>query len=60
MNQQLQERLQKYEIRAMQDKFPQFQLFEGSGKLSYAPRGSIFWGGSLKSNFGNEYSLAIV
>lgn len=60
MNKDLQKRLVKYVFRAMQQKFPQFKLFEGDGQLRYIPRGAAFWGGQLKNNFGVEYSVAIV
>jgi len=60
MNEALRERLSRYEIAEMGRKFPQFKLFSGDGKLNFVPRGAAFWGGRLKTNFGTEYSLAVV
>ncbi len=48
------------EIKTMSRCFPQFKLFEGDGSYSFAPRGSSFWGGRIQTNFGTEYSLAVV
>ena len=60
MNEALRERLSRYEIAEMGRRFPQFKLFSGDGKLNFVPRGAAFWGGRLKTNFGTEYSLAVV
>lgn len=60
MNALLKDRLSRYEIASMQKKFPQFKLFEGDARFRFIPRGAMFWGGRLKTNFGTEYSLAVV
>lgn len=48
------------ESKLMSKLFPQFKLFQSDGSYNFAPRGSFFWGGTLKTNFNNEYSLAVV
>ena len=59
MNADFQKRLMS-ESDLMGRRFPQFALFQGDGSYSFAPRGSVFWGGTLKTNFDTEYSLAVV
>ena len=60
MNVELKQRISAYEALSMQRKFPQFQLFQGNCELSFASNGELFWGGSLKTNFDTEYSVAVV
>lgn len=60
MNAQTKERIYRIEKPAMLKTFPQFQLYQGDGSFQFTPRGSIFWGGKLKTNFGSEYNVAIV
>lgn len=60
VNSDLQQRITRYEGPAMSRKFPQFKLYKGDGSYSFAPNGSLFWDGSLKTNFGSQYSLAVV
>jgi hypothetical protein len=60
MNSELKKRIVDYEVPAMQKNFPQFKLFHGNAGLLFAPNGEIFWGGRLKTNFGTEYSVAVV
>ena len=59
MNPDFQKRLMN-ESSLMERRFPQFAFFQGDGSYSFAPRGTFFWGGTLTTNFGTEYSLAVV
>jgi len=52
-------RLQKIEQAIMARKFPQFSLFLGGGKYRFAGPGILFWGGRLRTNFGNAYMVAV-
>lgn len=52
-------RFQKIERAAMALKFPQFRLFMGGGRFPFAGKGTLFWGGNLRTNFGNNYMLAV-
>ena len=60
INVELKERIASYETPSMRKKFPQFKLFRGSSEFSFTPNGEVFWGGRLKTNFGTEYSVAVV
>ncbi len=60
MNAEAVKRINKFEIPAMKKIFPQFNLCEGDGSFDFTPRGSLFWGGMLKTNFDTEYSVAVV
>ncbi|MDR2522220.1 MAG: hypothetical protein LBC93_00735 [Synergistaceae bacterium] len=60
MNAESWQRIADYEAPAMRKKFPQFKLFQGNSKLPFAQNGETFWGGNLRTNFGTEYSVAVV
>ncbi|MDR1508695.1 MAG: hypothetical protein LBS53_03580 [Synergistaceae bacterium] len=60
MNAELQKRISNYEAASMRKNFPQFKLFQGIGEFSFARNGELFWGGRLTTNFGTEYSVAVV
>ena len=60
VNETLRKRIRDYEAPLMSKKFPQFSLFSGGSGISFAAAGEIFWGGRLTTNFGNEFSVAVV
>ena len=60
MNAQAQERINRFEVPAMRRTFPQFRLYLGDGSFPFTPRGCIFWGGTLRTNFDTEYNVAVV
>lgn len=61
MNRDLFERIERFEKRDMARCFPQFKLFVGDGRYPFAPDANwTYWGGELKTNFGNTFSAAIV
>ena len=60
MNEKLVAHINEREASIMARKFPQFELFQGNSGLPFAQRGELFWGGSLETNFGASYSVAVV
>lgn len=56
----LSERIQAHEAPIMKRKFPQFALFQGDPSLPFASNGELFWGGTLTTNFGSSFSVAVV
>ncbi len=59
MNQQLEQRIHSVEIDQMRKHFPQFSLHTGDGSLPFAPKGTVFWGGYLRTNNDQTYSVAV-
>ncbi len=59
MNQQLEQRIHSVEIDQMRKHFPQFTLHTGDGSLPFAPKGTVFWGGYLRTNNDQTYSVAV-
>ncbi len=58
-NPNLKNRLSK-ESGVMTKKHPQFKLMEGDSQLAFAKKGSLFWAGKLRTNFGNVFNVAVV
>lgn len=59
MNQELEQRIHSVEIMEMGKRFPQFTLHTGDGSLPFAPKGTVFWGGYLRTNNDQTYSVAV-
>lgn len=48
------------ECRLMEKKHPQFRLMEGDKRYPFAGKGTLFWAGRLRTNFGNTFNVAVV